>query len=80
MGNELKGKGSWDEAIIAYDKAIGHHPNDEQARIGRGFAYLQKQDYDRAIAATPRPSGSSRTIALAHANLLLFRVLEECLT
>jgi len=66
--------GKYDEAIGIYTKLIEHYPKSGAAYYDRGFCYLHKEAYDRAIAdltkavqlapATPKYQS---TLALANA-------------
>ena len=41
--------GSWDKAIIEYEKIIGMDPNDYNVHVTLGELYLKKGDLDRAF-------------------------------
>jgi tetratricopeptide (TPR) repeat protein len=49
-GNALRSAHQYDEAIVAFDKAIDLNPNWPLAYFGRGASYAEKGDWKLAAA------------------------------
>jgi tetratricopeptide (TPR) repeat protein len=49
-GATLYGRGDYDGAIAAFDRAISLNPNDDFSLYERGLAWLARPDYNRALA------------------------------
>jgi tetratricopeptide (TPR) repeat protein len=50
-GNKYYGQKQWESAIVEYDKAIERYHDNHLAWYGKGGAYLQKHDYEKASDA-----------------------------
>jgi len=59
---------NYEEAVLAFTRAIELNPNYEQAYNGRGTAYAKKGQYDRAIADYSKALELDPNLALAYYN------------
>jgi tetratricopeptide (TPR) repeat protein len=50
-GNKYYGQKQWESAIVEYDKAIERYHDNHLAWYGKGGAFLQKHDYEKASDA-----------------------------